>query len=110
HKPKYSTVVVKKRDIPQGLWQKCPISGEIIYNKELEQNLNVVPKSGYHFPISARKRIASMLDEGSFQEHDKGLAPVDALEFTDEVSYKSRLEKYQKKTGENDAVISGLGK
>ncbi len=109
-KPKYSTVVVKKKDIPRGMWQKCPLTGDIIYNKELEQNQNVVPKSGYHFPITARERLKHLLDEGSFQETDKELAPTDALEFVDSASYKDRLLKYQKKTGEKDALVSGLGK
>jgi len=110
HKPKYSTVQVKKKDIPQGLWQKCPASGEIIYNKELEQNLNVVPKSGYHFPISSRKRIEFLLDEGSWDEKDKELKPTDPLEFVDQKSYKDRIATYQSKTGLNDSVIDGLGK
>ena len=56
-KPKYSTVVVKKKDIPKGLYTKCPISGDVIFNQELEANQMVAPKSGYHFPIGARGRI-----------------------------------------------------
>ena len=61
-KPKYSTVVVKKKDIPKGMWTKCPISGEVVFNKELEDNQMVVPKSGYHFPIGARQRITALFD------------------------------------------------
>ncbi len=110
HKPKYSTVQVKKKDIPQGLWQKCPASGEIIYNKELEQNQNVVPKSGFHFPISSRKRLEFLLDEGSWDEKDKELKPTDPLEFKDQKAYKDRIVTYQKATGLNDSVIDGLGK
>lgn len=110
HKPKYSTVQVKKKDIPQGLWQKCPASGEIIYNKELEQNQNVVPKSGYHFPISSRRRLELLLDEGSWVEFDKELKPNDPLEFTDTKAYKDRVIDYQAKTGMNDSVLDGLGK
>ena len=110
HKPKYSTVQVKKKDIPQGLWQKCPASGEIIYNKELEQNQNVVPKSGFHFPIGSRKRLDFLLDEGSWDEKDRDLKPMDPLEFKDQKSYKDRLATYQKATGLNDSVIDGLGK
>ncbi len=110
HKPKYSTVQVKKKDIPQGLWQKCPASGEIIYNKELEQNQNVVPKSGFHFPINSRKRLGFLLDEGSWDEKDKDLKPTDPLEFKDQKSYKDRVATYQKATGLNDSVIDGLGK
>lgn len=109
-KPKYSTVVVKKKDIPQGMWKKCPVSGEIIYNKELEQNQNVVPKSGYHFPITARRRIGHLVDEGSFEEIDKDLAPADPLKFVDTAAYPDRLKKYQAKTGEMEAIISGTGK
>lgn len=110
HKPKYSTVQVKKKDIPQGLWQKCPASGEIIYNKELEQNQNVVPKSGFHFPIGSRKRLDFLLDEGSWDEKDRDLKPTDPLEFKDQKSYKDRVATYQKATGLNDSVIDGLGK
>lgn len=109
-KPKYSTVIVKKKDIPQGMWKKCPASGEIIYNKELEQNQNVVPKSGYHFPITARKRIGHLLDQGSFTELDKDLVSGDPLKFVDSQSYPDRIARSQKKTGENDSIVSGIGK
>lgn len=108
-KPKYSTVIIKKKDIPHGLWKKCPVSGEIIYVKELEQNQNVVPKSGYHFPISARDRIRHLVDEESFVEYDQGIIAVDALEFVDSASYGARLEKYRKASGLNDAVVCGMG-
>lgn len=109
-KPKYSTVVVKKKDIPRGLWTKCPVSGEIIFNKELEQNLMVVPKSGYHFPISARVRIDALLDADSFDEHGADLLPLDPLAFVDSVPYADRLKRYQKESGLNEAVICGTGK
>ncbi len=109
-KPKYSTVNVKKKDIPTGLWTKCPRTGEIIYNKELEQNWMVVPKSGYHFPLSAPQRIRLLLDEGTFEEWDAGLSSVDALGFTDTRPYGERLVQYQKKTGLREAVVGGTGK
>ena len=109
-KPKYSTVTVKKKDIPHGLWTKDPITGDLIYNKELEQNLLVAPKSGYHFPMDAQTRIASLLDEGSFEEWDADLTSVDPLSFTDSKAYSDRLEAYRKKTNLIDAVVSGSGK
>jgi acetyl-CoA carboxylase carboxyl transferase subunit beta len=109
-KPKYSTVTVKKKDIPQGLWKKCPISGEIIYVKELEENQNVVPKSGYHFPISAPDRIRHLLDPDTFTEHDREMHSVDALEFVDSARYADRLTKYKKESGLNDAVVCGTGR
>lgn len=109
-KPKYSTVVVKKKDIPKGLWTKCPISGEIVFNKELEANQMVVPKSGYHFPIGARERIAGLLDEGSFEEMDAGVKSADPLEFVDSKPYPERIKKYEQDSGLPEAVISGSGK
>lgn len=108
-KPKYSTVSVKKKEIPRGLWTKCPKSGEIVYNKELEQNWMVVPKSGYHFPLSAPKRVESLIDGGTFQEYDADLISVDPLKFTGVSSYPEKIEQYTKKTGMRDAVICGLG-
>lgn len=109
-KPKYSTVVVKKKDIPKGLWTKCPISGEIVFNKELEANQMVVPKSGYHFSISARDRIAAMLDGGSFEEYDTNVRAADPLEFTDSKPYPERIKKFEEQSGLNEAVVCGMGK
>lgn len=109
-KPKYSTVRVKKKDIPTGLYTKCPETGEIIYNKELEQNWMVVPKSGYHFPLSARRRISLLIDEGTFEEMDANMTSLDPLNFKGTASYEEKLAQYQKKTGEKDAVVTGVGK
>lgn len=109
-KPKYSTVTVKKKNIPEGLWKKCPLSGEFIFNKELEQNQMVVPHSGYHFPIEPARRLGFLLDEGSFEEKDAGMTSVDVLEFKGTTSYGEKLVQNGKKTGMNDAVLCGLGK
>ena len=109
-KPKYSTVVVKKKDIPKGLWTKCPISGEIVFNKELEDNQMVVPKSGYHFPIGARQRIEHLCDEESFVEADVNLRSADPLKFVDSQPYPERIKKYEKESGLTEAVICGTGK
>jgi acetyl-CoA carboxylase carboxyl transferase subunit beta len=108
-KPKYSTVTVKKKDIPQGLWKKCPVSGEIVYVKTLDENQQVVPKSGFHFPISAPERIANLLDPGSFVELDAGIKAIDSLQFVDSAKYSDRQKKYQSASGLNDAVVCGTG-
>lgn len=108
-KPKLSTPK-KKKNIPEGLWTKCPVSGEIIFNKELEANLMVVPKSGYHFPIGSRQRIAGLLDEGTFVEHDAGVKSADPLKFVDSAAYPDRIKKYEKESGLPEAVICGTGK
>jgi len=108
-KPKYSTVTVKK-DIPKGLWHKCPLSGDLVYAKDLENNQMVVPKSGYHFPITAPARIRSFLDEGTFVEEDANLTSVDPLGFQDSLPYPERIKKSQQKSGLKDAVVCGTGK
>ncbi len=108
-KPKYSTVVVKKKDIPKGLWTKCPVSGEVVFNKELEANLMVVPKSGYHFPLGARERIASLFDPGSFVEMFSDVRSADPLNFVDSQPYPERIKKYERESGLPEAVICGTG-
>ena len=108
-KPKYSTVRSKKKDMPTGLWTKCPKTGEIIYNRELEQNFMVVPKSGYHFPLEANRRMDLLLDEGSFKEYDENITSVDPLRFTGSAPYREKLRQYQERTGMKDGVLSGLG-
>ena len=108
-KPQYSTVTVKKKDIPKDLWTKCPKTGEIIYNRVLKENLMVVPSSGYHFPLKARVRIASMLDKDTFKEMDQGVHSLDPLEFNATSSYPEKLKQNQAKTKETDTVISGMG-
>ena len=108
-KPQYSTVTVKKKDIPKDLWTKCPKTGEIIYNRVLKENLMVVPNSGYHFPLKARDRIASMLDEGTYEEMDSGVYSLGPLEFNATASYPEKLKQNQAKTKETDTVISGMG-
>ena len=110
-KPTYSTISpVKKKDIPKDLYTRCPKSGELVYTKELEKNLMVVPKSGYHFPLDAAQRIGSLIDEGSWKEFDSELESKDLLGFKDTKAYADRLETYKKKTGLKDAVVCGLGR
>ncbi len=109
-KPKYTPVIVKKKDIPKGVYTKCPVSGDIVFVKELEQNQMVVPKSGFHFPISAPDRLAHLLDPGSFEETGTQLHSVDPLGFTGTSSYPSKLEQYRQETGLNDAVVTGFGR
>ena len=110
NKPNYSTGTKKKKGIPAGLYTKCPASGEIVFNKELEDNLMVVPKSGYHFPLGARQRIAALFDPETFVEMDAGLRSADPLKFVDLQAYPDRIKKYEKASGLKEAVIGGVGK
>ncbi len=109
-KPIYPVRLGKKKDIPAGLYTKCPISGETIFTKELEANLMVVPSSGYHFPIPANQRIEALIDPGTWKEIASDVCSSDPLEFTDSQSYKDRLVRYEKESGMNEAVIAGSGK
>jgi acetyl-CoA carboxylase carboxyl transferase subunit beta len=99
----------KKRDIPQGLFQKCPGCDEVIHEIELIENQRVCPRCDYHYPQTAKERIDSLLDPGSFVEMDASLHSVDTLRFQGMATYKDRLKKYQEATGLIDAVLSGYG-
>ncbi len=106
-KPSFSSD--KKREFPEGLWQKCPSCAEMIHNLDLVQNFRVCPKCDHHMTQSAHERLEMLLDAGSFEEHDANMVSVDTLKFTGMASYTDRLKSYQKKTGLKDAVISGFG-
>ena len=108
-KPTLKTQTRKKRDIPQGLFQKCPGCGEVVPDTELTQNLRVCPRCDYHFSWSAKERIDHLLDPGTFVEMDADLKSIDSLRFHGMASYKERLETYKARTGLVDAVISGHG-
>ncbi len=103
------TATPKKRGVPEGLWLKCPGCGASVYRKEVERRQNVCPKCDYHFYVSARDRIAQVLDEGTFEPMDEHLQPVDPLEFADRKPYAQRLLAEQKRTGLSDAVLTGTG-
>jgi acetyl-CoA carboxylase carboxyl transferase subunit beta len=109
-RPKYSTISIKRKDIPRGIWTKCPVSGETVYNRDLEKNFMVVPKSGYHFPLSADQRIELLCDNGTFREMWQELETVDVLGFGGEVSYVEKLTKYREKTKMQEATIAGMAK
>ena len=99
----------QKRGIPEGLWQRCPGCQKAIYKKEAEKRLGVCPECGYHFYVSATERIRQVLDEGTFEEWDAELMPVDPLEFKDKKRYAERLVAEQERTGMSDAVLTGTG-
>lgn len=97
----------KKRDIPEGLWTKCPKCSTMIFDKELDENLKVCSKCGHHFPISARERIHSLVETCTFEEMDADMQSMDVLKFA---SYESKLERDRKATLLKDAVVTGLCK
>jgi len=113
-KPKLPSAKVvstkKKRVNTEGQFTKCPVSGEIVFNKDLEANLMVVPKSGYHFPIGSRERIAALVDPGSWIEFDAGVKSADPLKFVDSAAYPDRIKRYEKDSGLPEAVLCGTGR
>jgi acetyl-CoA carboxylase carboxyl transferase subunit beta len=94
--------------VPTGLMLKCASCGETLYSKQLEENLFVCPKCGFHHKVPGRKRIAQLVDADSFEEHDSGLKTLDPLEFVDRKPYPQRIAETMAKTGETEAVICGL--
>jgi acetyl-CoA carboxylase carboxyl transferase subunit beta len=92
----------------EGLWVRCPNCRQVIFKADLQANLNVCPKCGYHFRIDARSRIESLLEPG-YELVDLDLRSTDPLEFTDLKPYKKRLAEAQKKTGLDDAIINAIG-
>lgn len=100
----------KKKDVPDGMWEKCPACSEIIHIRQLESNLWVCPKCSHHFRVGSEQYIEILLDEGSFKEMDKKMKSADPLEFTDTKKYTDRIEATIKKSGLYDAVRTGTGK
>jgi acetyl-CoA carboxylase carboxyl transferase subunit beta len=100
----------KKRDIPEGLWTKCPTCETMIFDKELDENLKVCLKCNHHFPIGARERIHSLVETCTFEEMDAEMTSVDMLGFKGVATYASKLEAYKKNTTLKDAVLTGLCK
>src|SRR5215467_8116826 len=99
----------EKRVRTEGLWVKCEGCRQIIWKKELEDNLNICTKCDYHFRIDAGERLLLLLHEGSIETADENLASTDPLNFTDTRPYKSRLEKSQNDVGLKDAIINACG-
>ena len=100
----------EKRVRTEGLWVKCDGCRQIIWKKELEENLNVCPKCEYHFRIDALARLALLLDDDGYEVKDEKLASTDPLKFSDTRPYHARLQKSQAETGLKDAIINAEGK
>jgi acetyl-CoA carboxylase carboxyl transferase subunit beta len=100
----------EKRVRTEGLWVKCDQCRQIIWKKDLEDNLNVCPKCDRHFRIDARTRLSQLLDDNEYEIFDSNLTSTDPLKFVDLRAYKSRLKQAQEDTGLQDAVVNAQGK
>jgi len=108
-RPKIKSLLQPKRDTPDNLWVKCPETGQMVFVKDLEANLMVVPGSGYHMRMSTEQRIKSILD-GAFEEIPVRDVVIDPLKFRDEKRYVDRLRDARAKTKEKDAVKVVVGR
>lgn len=105
--PKIRSIL--KRETPENLWVKCPESGELVFHKDLEANLFVVPGSGYHMRIPAKARLDALFDDGVYESLPSPETPADPLKFRDVKRYTDRLKDYRTKTGAYDAVRLAAG-
>ena len=99
-----------RRETPENLWVKCPESGQLVFHKDLEANLMVVPGSGYHMAIGAKARLASLFDDGQYEELETPESLADPLKFRDVKRYADRLKENRAKTGASDAVTLASGR
>ena len=102
--------ILRKKDVPDHLWVKCPETGQMIYYKDLEANGFVVPGSNYHMRMSATARLKSVFDDGEYETLALPEVPADPLKFRDEKKYSDRLKDARTKTGMTDAVLAGAGR
>jgi len=99
-----------KRDLPDGLWRKCDACGEIMYERVIERNVWTCMKCGHHFIISGHQYASILADQGTFEEMDAGMRSTDPLGFKDSKRYTDRIRSSTRKTGLNEAVVSGVCK
>ncbi len=99
-----------RRETPENLWVKCPESGELVFHKDLEANLFVVPGSGYHMRLEPKARLDNLFDEAAYEEIATPEVPLDPLKFRDVKRYTDRLKEYRLKTEAPDAVRLAFGK
>jgi acetyl-CoA carboxylase carboxyl transferase subunit beta len=102
--------ILRKKEMPDNLWVKCPETGQMIYYKDLEANQFVVPGSNYHMRMGAAARLRALFDNSEYETLALPEAPIDPLKFRDERRYTDRLKDARSKTGLSDAVLAGAGR
>lgn len=108
--PSIKQVTERKKNVPEGLWTKCPKCESTLYRAEVKRNQEVCPKCDHHMRLGGRERLNAFFDEGMGVEISANISPVDALKFKDIKTYKARLAQAQKTTGEKDTFITMTGK
>ena len=99
-----------KKEIPEGLWTKCPSCSHLVFNKMLDESMKVCPKCSYHFSLTCWDRVKFTVDDGSFVEFNSDMASGDPLDFAGPKTYKQKIEEDKKRTGLKSAVLTGEAK
>ncbi|TAN59246.1 MAG: acetyl-CoA carboxylase carboxyltransferase subunit beta [Rhodospirillales bacterium] len=102
--------LVKSKDVPDNLWQKCPACGQMVFHRDLEKNWSVCTHCQGHFRLPIKRRIAMLFDDGSFQRIELPKTPDDPLRFKDLKSYSGRLKEARSRTNEQDGIIVAHGR
>jgi len=102
--------LLNRKDMPENLWIKCPESGEMVFHKDLEANMGVIPSSGYHMKISAKERLAYLFDDGEYEVIEMPKVAQDPLKFRDKSKYADKLKDARKKTDLEDSILAAKGK
>jgi len=105
--PQKEPMIAKKKELPDGLWVKCPKCGEVLFTKNLDENARVCTTCEYHFRISAKARLKLLVDENSFEEWDTEILSLDPMEFP---GYPDKLLVAQEKSGMKEGVLTGRAK
>lgn len=108
-RPKINSLLQRK-EMPENLWVKCPETGEMVFHKELEANLGVIPNSGYHMRITARERLGYFFDNGEYALIDPPKVAPDPLKFRDKTRYADKLKEHRRNTEMEDSVLAARGK
>jgi acetyl-CoA carboxylase carboxyl transferase subunit beta len=109
-KPKLRELVGGKKEIPDNLWRQCPRCDQMIFHRDLENNLNVCPHCGHHMRLNADQRLKMLFDDGAYQAIELGETVVDPLKFRDRKKYSERLKEAQAKSGAKDALVVAHGR
>ena len=107
-RPKLNSILHRK-DMPENLWIKCPQTGEMVFHKDLKDNMGVIPGSGYHMKISAKERLGYLFDDGAYETLPQPDVVQDPLKFRDSRKYTDRLKDYRSRTDMEDSILSAVG-
>jgi acetyl-CoA carboxylase carboxyl transferase subunit beta len=108
-RPKISGLLNRKQ-MPENLWVKCPQTGEMVFHKDLEANMGVIPSSGYHMRITARERLGHFFDDGKWQALEQPKVAADPLKFRDKARYADKLKEQKRATELEESVLAARGR